>query len=581
MSTVATDRLTGETVALKQVILSPPQLNFDSQSQSQTESDLRLALAQEFQILAGLRHPHIVSVLDYGFNEECQPFFTMTYLPEAQTILAAGERQTTERKLELIQQLLQAIAYLHRRGILHRDLKPQNILVSNDLVRVLDFGLASGDRFQSHSSAGTPFYTAPELWDGLLHSEAADLFAIGVMAYELFAGKHPFAPYDIYFLDRLMDSEPELDTLGLTENVAQIIGTLLAKTPQQRFATAEAALSDLAIALGQRLPQETAAIRESYLQAAKFVGRKEEVATLTTALTRAKAGSEEIWLIGGESGVGKSRLLEEVRSRALVSGWQVITGQTIAEGSISYQLWADILPRLVLDTELSDLEAGVLQQVVPTIGRLLRRDIPEPPELRGAAALQRLVQTLLSVLQQQKQPTLLLLEDLHWARESLILLKQVLKGIHKVSDVMIIGTYRHDECPDLPSELTEAQTLILGRLNEAQIAELSEAILGKRGKNLPIVSLLTRETEGNTLFIVEVMRALAEEAGQLDQINALALPKDVFTQNMKQLLQRRIQKVPQPDQTLLQLAATVGRQLDMQLLKVLAPDKEIDHCCNG
>ncbi|MCA9920170.1 MAG: protein kinase, partial [Anaerolineales bacterium] len=125
----ATDRLTGETVALKQVHLSDKLQISDSLAPNATEDDLRLALAHEFQILAGLRHPHIISVLDYGFDGAKRPYFTMTYLPNAQTILEAAQDTSFERKIELIQQLLQALAYLHRRNVLHRDLKPDNVLV--------------------------------------------------------------------------------------------------------------------------------------------------------------------------------------------------------------------------------------------------------------------------------------------------------------------------------------------------------------------------------------------------------------------------------------------------------------------
>ena len=91
----ATDRLTHEIVALKQIFLPYTQKLLTSIAPSQTDSALRLALAHEFQTLASLRHPHIISVLDYGFDEEQQPFFTMSYLPQAQTILEAGNGRST------------------------------------------------------------------------------------------------------------------------------------------------------------------------------------------------------------------------------------------------------------------------------------------------------------------------------------------------------------------------------------------------------------------------------------------------------------------------------------------------------
>src|SRR5262245_7288245 len=87
----ATDRLTGRTVALKQVTAPSDQLLFSSRTDATT--DTRLALAREFKTLASLRHPNIISVLDYGFDEQRQPYFTMDFLEDAQTILNASRNQ--------------------------------------------------------------------------------------------------------------------------------------------------------------------------------------------------------------------------------------------------------------------------------------------------------------------------------------------------------------------------------------------------------------------------------------------------------------------------------------------------------
>ncbi|MEM7348837.1 MAG: protein kinase, partial [Chloroflexota bacterium] len=188
----ATDRLTGEDVAIKQVHIPAEQLQFTTRISSNTDKNLRLALAQEFQILAGLRHPYIITVLDYGFDAEQLPFFTMPYLPNAQTILDIGAGLTISNKIDLLRQMLQALAYLHRRGIIHRDLKPSNVLATDGTVQVLDFGLSISQGANIASRGGTLHYMAPELLDKAEASEASDLYAAGVIAYEMFTGRHPF-----------------------------------------------------------------------------------------------------------------------------------------------------------------------------------------------------------------------------------------------------------------------------------------------------------------------------------------------------------------------------------------------------
>ncbi|MEM7113992.1 MAG: tetratricopeptide repeat protein [Chloroflexota bacterium] len=579
----ATDRLTGDTVALKQVFLPMQEIMFASRPLESTNRGLRLALANEFRILASIRHPHIISVLDYGFDQGGRPFFTMSHLKDTQTILKAGNGRSVSTKVRLLQQMLEALAYLHRRGILHRDIKPENVLVVNDSVRLLDFGL-SATKEQAVASVGSWRYMAPELLQGEMATETADLYAVGVLAYQLFArhtdahhpDAHPFAAYADDMRTAVLTQEPAWENLESDERITAVIRTLLEKNRQNRPQTAEEAIIAFNFALGEALPKETAAIRKSHLQAAKFVGREAEMAQLTAALTQAKDGAGTIWLVGGESGVGKTRLIEEFGTQAMVFGWQVLRGQAVASGSLPYQLWQNILPQLALRTTLSNLEASILCQVFPNIRSLLAQEIFEPTVQQGQEGQQRLIQTMVDVLKRQSQPILLLLEDLQWSHQSLDPLKQLLKISDQMPPFMVVGTYRSDERPELPQLLAGAETIMLERFSKAQIRQLSQAMLGKVTNIDSIVSLLARETEGNCYFVVEVMSALAEEAGQLDHIGIVPLPEGVFTRGMQELLQRRIQKVSLADQELLQIAAVAGRQIDQRLLQVVRPQIDLD-----
>lgn len=569
----ATDRLTGNSVALKQLRLSPIQERTSTPSLSSSSPDVRLLLGHEFQTIASLHHPHIISVLDYGFDTHRQPYFTMPYLQNARTILQAAATLPLDDRIRLIQQMLEAVAYLHRRGILHRDLKPENVLVVDDGVRVLDFGLAM-IKGQTSSSAGSWYYMAPELLLEQPASEASDLYALGVLAYELLTGCYPFDKHHPDLIGQILEADPDLTPLPPA--LANVVGNLLAKQPEARYQQANGAMLAFSAAVGQPLPAETQAIRESYLQAAAFVGRENELARLRTALRAALVGQGSIWLVGGESGVGKSRLLDELRIQALVSGAIVLQGQASGErGGSSYSIWQPILRNLLLLAELEDEAASMLKSVVPDIEALIGRPVAPPPALSGEAGQQRLLEAIVTLFQQQTQPLLLLLEDLQWAGEALFVLRH-LQTLVPTMPLLIVGSYRADEAPHLPQEVAEAKVLPLSRLSATAVSQLTHAMLGDLANRPEIATFLQQETEGNAFFLVETVRTLAEEAGRLGAIGNQPLPPHLFPQGVQAVVQRRLGQLPARERPLLEMSAIIGRQINEPVLRHLFPAHDLE-----
>lgn len=573
----AYDRLEQQHVALKQVLL-PASLQFATKPSTNDTINLRLSLAREFSILATLRHPNVISVQDYGFDLLRQPYFTMEFLPEAHIITDYAKTASSHTKIRLLTELLQALTYLHQRRILHRDLKPGNVLVDrHGTVKVLDFGLAittsTDKQTETGKAEGTIAYMAPELFASA-PTVQSDLYAVGIMAYELFAGVHPFRLDSFMALVKDIIGKPP-DLSLIPPHLAPFVQRLTAKRPDARPQSATQTIEELYRTLDLPAPDESITIRESFLQASTFVGRTPELDTFKTALRQLKATeTSSAWVLGGESGSGKSRLVEEVRVRALVEGVGVLRGQAAAGGA-PYQVWRDVLRPLVLKTELSDLEAGILKEVVPDIALLLKRHVPDVPTLAGPANQGRLALTVVDIFKRQEQPLLVVLEDLHWAENSLPLLRRLLNGLNDLR-VMIIGTYRTDEAPELANGLPGMQKLQLERLDSDAIHELSRSILGTGADDPQLQTLLTKETEGNVFFLVEVVRALAEEAGSLRDIGKTELPQRVIAGGIQQVLRRRLGRMPDWSQQLLKLAAVAGRQLDRSVLTAASPQPNIE-----
>jgi tetratricopeptide (TPR) repeat protein len=562
----ANDRLSGKPVALKRILTVTHEADATSFGHS---SELRVSLAKEFQVLASLHHPNIINVLDYGFDGKGQPYFVMSLLDQPRTLVEAARNQPLARQMGLVVDVLQALAYLHRHDIVHRDLKPGNVLVTADgVVKVLDFGLAVPVG-QDVESAGTVFYIAPEVLAGGLATQPSDLYAVGVMIFEILAGRRPFEITDTsdIFHD-ILNRTPDTDSLDVSDPLKAVIVKLLAKNPAHRYQEAYEVIRELCAAIGQPAPPESEAIRQSFLEAAQFVGRETELDQLLAALSGAMEGRGSSWLVGGESGIGKSRLLDELRTQALVSGALLLRGQAVAQGGLPYQAWVDVVRRLVVTTDISDLEASVLKAILPDIGALIGRDVPDAPEVDASAGQQRLSLAVLDLITRQPEPVLLLLEDLHWASESL----DILRALNRMVDearLLIVASYRNDERPDLPDEMPSMKIITLGRLPQPSIVELATSMIGEGGRQRQILDLLQRETEGNVFFLVEVLRALAEEAGSLGGIVGMALPERVMAGGVQQIVRRRLARAPLAAQPLLRLAAVAGRQLDLKVLETL------------
>ncbi|MFO0580464.1 MAG: protein kinase [Polyangia bacterium] len=623
----ALDRLTQQAVALKRLPtrsssytdLSPQATGGSRDGDEQKlgaaansfSLRMRVALAREFSVLSLLHHPNIIRVLDYGFGAKMEPFFTMELLPAPQTLVQAAAGLSIEGKIDLLVQLLRALVYLHRHGILHRDLKPSNVLVVGREVKVLDFGIATR-RSSSAELAGTIEYMAPELLIGGAASTASDLYAVGILAAEALGGAFPYDRGSTSrMLAQLLGTAVDLtlppDAAALVEQhrarmgtdmplhsavaaelaaplpehssarglaelppaLRQVIGKLLARRPEERFQDAAQALRELCLAAKLPLAAETQATRESLLQSSPLMGRQMALEKLREATERMISGQGACILLAGESGIGKSRLLSELRTLALVRGVQVLTGQAVQVGGEPYQEFRNVLWPLCLDPQLSDFEAGVLHELLPDLDTLLGRSVLPAPELDAQSTRARLHGVVESILKRQG-PTLLILEDLQWAGDGCVALLKRLTGQLDEWPLLVVASYRVDERPHLDAEIPQAQQLRLSRLQQEDIRALCSAMLDPAACTQELVVLLERESEGNPLFLVEILRTLAEEAGSLDLIGAQELPQRVVTGGIRAVLERRLSVIPKA-RRMLTVAAVAGRTLDLNILQKIEP----------
>ncbi|MEO1443678.1 MAG: AAA family ATPase, partial [Chloroflexota bacterium] len=349
------------------------------------------------------------------------------------------------------------------------------------------------------------------------------------------------------------------------------------------YQSATDVINDLAAALSTNATDESEAIRESFLQAAQFVGRRTELTQMTEAMQHATDGKGSVWLVGGESGVGKSRLLEEVRTRALVDGALVMRGQAVLEGGGPYQVWRGPLELLLLYSDLSADEGAMMKMFVPDLEKMVGHTFADMPMTEPADMQKQMFDLIGKLIRRFDYPVMIVLEDMQWAgSESIQFLNYLTKTIISEAALVVVCSYRNDEAPDLPQRVTGASEIQLSRLGRDTMTALSVSMLGEQVRESSnLVDLIARETEGNPYFIVEVVRALAEEAGRLDSIRDMTLPTSVFAEGMKTVIQRRLQNVKPEYYPLLKLAAIAGRLLDLKLLTNLQPHMDLTKWLNA
>ena len=224
-----------------------------------TEAETLARFEREASLMGDLDDPHFVRVLDHGQEGE-QPFLVMEFV-EGSTLKAyIGQNITlpAEEALFIARQVAEGLAAIHRRGVIHRDVKPQNIMVRPDgFVKVMDFGIAKALDMTTLTKTGfmvgTPHYVSPEQAMGSASDQRSDIYSLGVVLYEmltgrlLFSGKNPIA----ILMKHLKEPVPAgwAEQHGIASEVRDLVNRCLAKSPVARYETAEklvAAIDELA-----------------------------------------------------------------------------------------------------------------------------------------------------------------------------------------------------------------------------------------------------------------------------------------------------------------------------------------------
>lgn len=558
----------------------------------------RVRMLREAQAAAQLNHPNIVSIYDAGESENI-PFIVME-LVDGDSLYEKRPAGLLEM-LGIARQICLALDHAHSHNIVHRDLKPENVLVNIlDQVKLTDFGLARSiaSRITTEGSiAGSVLYLAPELALGQVFDGRADLYALGVILYELTAGEPPFTADDPLAIISQHLHAPVVPPRARNEHIPTgldaLIQQLMSKQPEDRPASAlqvfqmleRIETGDAEPAAGEQLSLLDRMVR------GRLVGRENELAVALNSWEQACAGQGGVLLISGEPGIGKTRLAYELVAQVQVRGARVVMGNCYAEGSAPYSPVAQIIEAVAGLYPLDQLPGlpGLLS-LAPAL-RARYPEIPALASLEDQAEQKQMLENLVACFSAISDlgPVLLVLEDAHWADSCTLdlLLYLARRAARQHLRLMLLLTYREIELDEIRTlnqvlydlEREHLSTRIkLGRLSLEQTEDLLKAILQETPPP-DFLDSLQRETEGNPFFIEEVCKALIEQEELSLENGHWRWPhagEIKIPQSIKMAIQSRLSRLPAIAQETLRIASVTGREFDFETLKAVCELPEED-----
>ncbi len=595
-------------VAIKML---PPALASDPVSRERLRREARAAAALDHPFICKVFEVtesggQLIIVMELVVGETLHERLTRGPVPLDEAIAIAGE-------------IAEALEAAHDLRIVHRDLKPANVMATQrGHMKVMDFGLAkvmgadasaetemgsaratAGPLTDRSARVGTPAYMSPEQIAGDVVDHRSDIFAFGVLLAEMVTGVHPFnRPTTAGTLAAVLKDPPVVSHASganVPSGVRAILHRMLEKAPGDRYQSVRDVRSDLN---GLRAAQSsTGTLAEAApsighlgrTQRWPMVGRDTERAELVGRLERALAGQGSLTLIGGEPGIGKTRLTEDILDEARRRGCLCLAGHCYEmEGAPPYVPFIEITERTARVVPPAALR-NVLGDAAPEVAKLmpeLRRmfdDIPAPIDLPAEQQRRFFFNAYRDFVERacRSNPIAVVFEDLHWADEPTLQLLMHLAQSMATLPLFVIGTYRDVEldvnrpfAKVLEQLLRQrmASRMALRRLPSEDVAELLSAMSG-RPAPASLARAIHRETEGNPFFVEEVFQHLSEEGKLFDtqggwrqdlRVESLDVPEGV-----RLVIGRRLERLTESTRRILTTAAVIGRTFSLSLLESL------------
>ena len=553
-------------------------------------------------------------------------------------------------RLNLAIQISEGVGQIHEANIIHKDINPSNIVFNPETrsLKVIDFGIASDLQKETRILGqvdlleGTLAYISPEQTGRMNRSldYRTDLYSMGVTFYQMLTGRLPFESNNplelIHHHLALEPIAPHLINPQIPLILSQIILKLLAKSAEERYQSASGVKTDMEQCLkqlqnhGQIKAFELAQfdITDRFLIPEKLYGRDEEVKSLLSAFSRigdaesTKGDRVEMVLVSGYSGIGKSRLVQEIQKPIAKSRGYFISGKCEQyQRDIPYfaiiQAFQSLIKQLLIESaeDLSEwrsqlivalgTNSHLITQMIPSLEMIIGKTSEVSAIANASTSISasesqnrfnRVFQSFIHVFTKLEHPLVIFLDDLQWTDRASLKLLEILATSTDNQSLLLIGAYRNNEVNathpimQMIGSIKQAH----GKINQLYLSELNLSNINQLIVNtlhcstldsLSLAEIVQHKTRGNPFFVNEFLKSLYDQKllrfqqrSRLWQWSIVQIQEQNITDNVVELMSAKIQKLDVHTQRLLQISACIGNQFDFDtliLVSELSPQETI------
>ncbi len=590
---------------------------------------------QEYEVTRSLNADGVIKAYDLQRYENSLVMFLEDFGGKSLQLLMCDRQFTLKEFLSIAIKTTESLAAIHAADIIHKDINPSNIVYNpeTEQLKIIDFGISTR-LFRENQTVsnldqleGTLAYIAPEQTGRMNRGidYRSDFYSLGITFYELLTNKLPFPTTDSIELVHCHIAQqpryPHQLIPSIPVMVSNIVMKLLAKTPEERYQSAWGIKADLETCLDrlQSLGQiaqfslATQDICARFHIIEKLYGREKEVIQLLTTFERVSQGRTELMLVSGYSGIGKSALVNEIhkpilRQRgyfingkfdqlqrdipyaAITLAFQNLIRQLLTESEAALQTWK----RELLEALRSN--GQIVIDVIPEVEKIIGKQ--QSVEQLGATETENrfnlFFQRFISVFTKKEHPLVIFLDDLQWADLASLKLIELLITDSDSEYLLIIGAYRDNEVDvthplmeileKIKKEGTRVNNILLQPLGIQYINQLiADTLNCSIEKSESLAELVSNKTQGNPFFLTQLLQYLYQ-ANLLSfdhnknhwHWNIEEIQEIGITDNVVDLTISKITKLDDNTQKILQLAACIGNQFNLEFLSIINNKSQIN-----